>query len=468
MGLILSAALFFCVQPMNTEAITYISGRSSSLATFFLLLGFWFFFKSRMPDVQAQPFLKGLRIGMAALFYCFSCASKEIGIVLPVLLLAADFYFSFLPRHKSQGRANALISYCRERGASFLPFLFVIFLFLAFRFLIQEGALLEKNSAFLQGNSRASYFYTQWNVILYYYINKLFFPQNQNIDISFETVDSPFSFPTLLAGAVLLALVARAVQKRSSLWFSLGVFWFFTALSPTSSFVPILDVAVERRLYFSGIAMSFFWLHFLSGFSRRRAMLLLLPLLFLCVNTIQRNTVYKDGITLWRDSSSKAVIEPRSHFNYAKALKKSGKHNEAIMAFQKAMATGYSPYNHEIHNGLGAIYMEKGLYDRAIEEFKEAINAKSNYDLPYSNLASAYLKTGETGKAEEVLQKALAINPSNLAARNNLGVIYAQKGLYEKAYKEFKAILEQNPDETEIRINLEKLETLLSSGAHGK
>jgi tetratricopeptide (TPR) repeat protein len=267
----------------------------------------------------------------------------------------------------------------------------------------------------------------------------------------------------LFAGAALLVLVILAVLARTTLWLSFAVFWFIVALAPTSSFAPILDVAVERRLYLSGIAMVFFWFFLLSSIPRRKITIFLLPLLFFSINTIQRNTVYKDGVTLWRDSSSKSLREPRPHFNCAKALKKYGYPDEAIIEYQKAMAIGYSPYNHEIHNGLGVIYMEKGLYRKAIEEFHEAIRVKYDFDFPHNNLASAYLKLGETEKAAEALSKAISINPDNMAARNNLGVIYAQKGLYEKAYNEFKAILDKNPMEIEIKKNLEKLEAILAS-----
>ncbi len=458
---ILLAVLFYAVQPMNIEAITYLSGRSSSMSTFFLLLSFYLFFKSRLHGASDVSFKKGVYIGASVLTYCLSIASKEIGIVLPCLLLAADYYFSFSSKQENNGGVTCFFDYLKKHGISLAPFFIVIVIVFAIRFHIQ-GAILEKNSAYLNLYSRASYFYTQANVIFYYYINKLFFPYNQNIDIYFDIYESPLNIPTIIAGVLLVFFIALAVKKRlSAPWFSFAVFWFFITLSPTSTLIPIIDVAVERRLYLPGISIIFLLLHFTPGISWKKILLFLLSLHFFSTNAILRNFSFKDSSTLWHDSASKSVREPRPHFNYAKTLKKTGQHTKAIAEFNKALSIKYSPYNHEIHNSLGVIYMERGLYQKAIEEFTESIKLRHRSDFPHNNLGSAYIKLGKIKEAEASLLTAISINPDNTEARNNLGVIYAKKGMYVEAYKEFKAILKKDP-RNEVKKNLEKLELILS------
>jgi len=103
-GIILLAVLFYTVQPMNTEAITYISGRSSSMSTFFLLLAFFLYLKSRLRGMEDALSRRVLYSAGALLSYCLSIASKEIGVVLPALLLAGDYYFFFTRADKTKSQ----------------------------------------------------------------------------------------------------------------------------------------------------------------------------------------------------------------------------------------------------------------------------------------------------------------------------------------------------------------------------
>ena len=119
--------------------------------------------------------------------------------------------------------------------------------------------------------SSKDYLYTQFNVITYY-IALLAVPANQNLDYDFPISRTLLSTPptkgqlnyplpppvvslaillVIIALAFYLAFRARAGGKggeRSRLA-SFAIFWFFIALSPTSSFIPIIDVFFEHRLY---------------------------------------------------------------------------------------------------------------------------------------------------------------------------------------------------------------------------
>ncbi|MFC1496767.1 glycosyltransferase family 39 protein, partial [Candidatus Margulisiibacteriota bacterium] len=74
------AALIFAIHPIHTSAVSWISGRADLLAAFFLLLSFVFYIKNEKAKKLSTYIF-------ALLFFFGSLLSKEIGIVLPLVLL---------------------------------------------------------------------------------------------------------------------------------------------------------------------------------------------------------------------------------------------------------------------------------------------------------------------------------------------------------------------------------------------
>jgi hypothetical protein len=75
-----------------------------------------------------------------------------------------------------------------------------------------------------------------------------------------------FEFPTLLSFLGHVAVVAFCFwvyKKKGWTLIPFGAAWFYITLSPTQSFVPILDVIFEHRVYLPSIG---FFIVFLAGF----------------------------------------------------------------------------------------------------------------------------------------------------------------------------------------------------------
>ncbi|MDQ1328895.1 MAG: Tetratricopeptide repeat protein [Candidatus Poribacteria bacterium] len=60
----------------------------------------------------------------------------------------------------------------------------------------------------------------------------------------------------------------------------------------------------------------------------------------------------------------------------------------AIDAYEKGLEL--TDWSAEAHNNLGVLYSQKGLTDKAIKEFREAIKLDPDYASPYYNLAKVY------------------------------------------------------------------------------
>jgi tetratricopeptide (TPR) repeat protein len=105
--------------------------------------------------------------------------------------------------------------------------------------------------------------------------------------------------------------------------------------------------------------------------------------------TSRRNSVWKDGESLWLDVLKKYPEVPQAH------------------------------------NNLGVFYdKKKGMRDKAISEFKKALKINPNYSNCYYNLGSSYEKKGMTDEAIAEYKKAIEINPNFPKAHGNLGFIY--------------------------------------------
>jgi tetratricopeptide (TPR) repeat protein len=115
----------------------------------------------------------------------------------------------------------------------------------------------------------------------------------------------------------------------------------------------------------------------------------------------------------------------------------------------------YSPSSPNIHNNLGDVYARRGQHDKAIEEFKYAIELKPNYADAIHNLAytyqTFYQKEQDESKKIEYLAlakqyylEAVTHNPNLWQSHQNLGTIYFSEGNLEAGYREYGIALEIN------------------------
>src|SRR5579862_3164285 len=83
----LLVAMLFAIHPMNVEAVTWMSSRSSGLYTFFYLLALLFYLK--YIEFAQKKYL--VFVGVA---FLLSLLCKAQAVTLPLILLVIDFYHS--------------------------------------------------------------------------------------------------------------------------------------------------------------------------------------------------------------------------------------------------------------------------------------------------------------------------------------------------------------------------------------
>lgn len=131
---------------------------------------------------------------------------------------------------------------------------------------------------------------------------------------------------------------------------------------------------------------------------------------------------------------------------------------EAETAYR--LAARLDPKEARAHYGLGNLFYDYERYTDAVEEYKQAIQLKSDYSEAYSEMARAYLMldscTKATGckEAEEAAKQALRINPVLVSAYSRLCEVYNVQERHEEAAKQCKQAVRLKPDDARLHFDL--------------
>jgi hypothetical protein len=461
----LFVALVFVTHPVQTQAVTYLWQRATSLSSLFYLLSLALYAKSRLiviarsdsgeaisqtnnqmvPDRHSRQRL--LRDDISRFFQQHSSAAllilslfsglmamftKQIAVTLPVAVVLMELYFFSGSWSGVRKKAPIL--------AVFLPLLLIVPLLSAFGMSRENSDIGARYANVL---SHKEYLLTQFNVIVTY-IRLMFYPVNQNLDYDYPVAGniggSLVSF-VLLAGLLGFAL---AMYKRNRI-VSFGLLFFFLALSVESSIFQLEDIIFEHRVYLpsAGFIMAVGAALFMAAErldSRIGAgkifpatvILAVFLITGLAIATRTRNEVWRDKETLWLDVLKKSPNKWRGHFHMGTYCTDKGDLDEAIAWYKKALKL--NPALEEAHYKLGRVYDKKGELDSAITEYSLscAVTQKNNH-IVHSQIGSqqllmsalvrigdVYMKKGDIRLGRDYYLKALSVSPGFAVAKERL------------------------------------------------
>jgi tetratricopeptide (TPR) repeat protein len=310
------ATLLFALHPIQTESVTYISGRSMSLMAAFGLAGLLCWLEA---PTRTRP---RLWRGLALVLFAAALASKEVAVVLPLALL-------LLYLHDDQDRRSTL-KLMRVVGL-FLAALVTLLFWLGYGYLLTTP-MHRGLAANLASEIHA----------LFYLLGQLFQPHALNIDPDLPEYPGWALLPALEAAALiaLLSYAWAARRRHPSLFF--GLAWWLLLLLPTHSLIPRADLASERHFYLAALGLYWMIAVALASLPALRpaprwigmvAGLALLGMLF----TTQRNADYRDEISLWRATATRSPHKARvwNNLGYAHAL--AGQTEPARAAFRETL-----------------------------------------------------------------------------------------------------------------------------------
>jgi tetratricopeptide (TPR) repeat protein len=410
----LFASLIFGLHPVQTESVTYITGRSSSLTALFFLASFFAYMQYRFTQSIRYLVFSSLSFACALLV-------KETGITLLAVVVLFDFMFLH-----GQSLKNRFLSLLPHFSLSILYLIFRTYLFGSRQF----------------GTKPIRPFYEQMlsqSKAWIHYLGTLILPLNLNIDYDFPVSHSILESHAILSIFLLvgISLVIWRLSRSNRL---VGFFalWFGITLLPTNSVIALEDLVADRWLYLSSVgyavllALTADWIFIKRVHLWGRAGKIIF--FFLCAmviewygfSTLLRNFDWTSQRTLWEDAVSKSPNKARPYNGLGLALTFQNRFEEAIQAFQYAIKL--DPRMVQPYLNLGYVYSLQEDLDKAIEAYEKAIPLSPKL-LPevYNNLGLSYLKKGRMEESEKYLRMALEIRPHNAAAHCNLGLYFETK-----------------------------------------
>ena len=431
--LALATGLVFAVHPIHVEAVAPIFNYMGLLASCFSLGAFFLFVKSEG--------FANRRLGIwSVVLFAFALFSKEEAIVLPAIFVLYDFYFV------SKFSFEAF----KKRMVWYLLYGIPIGIYLALRFLI-----IEKQAAFgfwgmplnLNIPVTDGLIFKALSIVQTFtkYITLLIFPRGLSAFYLFEPV-SAMSVVEIFAsiGLMLMIAVYGILSIKRNPLISFFIAFFFISSYLISNIIPIGGLFAERFMYFPSLSycvlggwiFSKVWNRFSSPSleSKRYLCVIILGItLALYAQTASaRNYIWRNDITLWRDTVQKVPHSAIVHLFLADAYYGKEFYEESVKEYKIVLKYSGMPYV-RVYNTIGKIYGMDERYDEAIAEFQKALAQNDQEVETYYNLGITYVFKGDLDAAHHYFEKGKIVDKSYAWIYYGLGMIAEKKGQMKAA-----------------------------------
>jgi len=438
------SALLFAVHPLHVESVSWIAGRTDLIVTLFSLLAFLSYVLFRKE--------KNLPVLFASfIFYFFALLSKENAIGLLLLFPLFDI---LVLRKKTQ--------------KTLLPFVFFLLITASYFYLrYRAGCLVAP-----PGAGEEPTLFSKAITLVYafgFYLRKLVYP----LPLSMFIDEVPHKLYIGLLPLLYLFILAISLIKRKRAAFLL--LWILLTLGP-SLLIALSRLAstplAERYLYLPSVGFALLVPYALYRVGRpvKKEVLLLYFLvpyfLWFAIETLDRQRIWKDDLSLWADAVEKAPRSALPHNEYGTALREHGFIEEAEREFLTALTSESresKSWKAYAATNLGLIYMDRKEFDAAEKYFREALEFYPDYPIALYDLGLLYLirakNEGENGepnralliKAGKTLKKAVKVDPNFIRAHLMLGEAYYLYGKPEKARRHLEKVIELDPRSPEAQ-----------------
>ncbi|EMS80851.1 tetratricopeptide repeat protein [Desulfotignum phosphitoxidans] len=433
------AACLWAVNPIQTQAVTYIVQRMAAMAAMFYVMGIYFYIKFRL----CESFKRRIYFFSGILFsFLLAVGSKENAIMLPVSLLLLEVVF-FRDMSDYETRQKVLLW---GAGLIVVVFVFGVFLFLG-------GGVIESILGSYK-NRTFSFFervLTQPRIVMFY-LSQIFYPIADRLSLDHDIVVSTglfYPWTTLPAAGLILLIVGIAIRQIIK-WplFSFAVLFFFLNHIIESSVIA-LELVFEHRNYLPSL---FLFLPVATGikrminhYSMQKKIMEGLVIVFvtllialLGLGTYTRNMVWTDEKILWEDVIQKSPGRARGYQNLAAAYYMDVKeYDQAIALFQKAMYLDGSTRNKAVLISLANmanIYAKyKKNYQKAIKLYYQILDINPNNDAMRYHLALTLLRSDRIDDVQEHVDYLLSKEPEVPAYLNIKAAVLLKQDDPEKA-----------------------------------
>ncbi|MDB5157416.1 MAG: tetratricopeptide repeat protein [Mucilaginibacter sp.] len=447
------AATLYLVHPAIAETVNYVIARSDLQSTFAVVVAFALYqysavsrkFYLYLIPVIIGAFAKPPSIMFAPIFLFYLLLFEEqLGIV--------DIF--------KPSRFKQVFSVIKNTIPSFI-------VSICMYLLIDK---LTPKSWQPGGTAPLQYLITQPFVIAHYFC-MFFVPNALSADSDWGLIAGISDWRFFVGSAFILAMVIIAIitsQKKLLRPISFGILWFFLALVPSSSIIPLGEVLNDHRMYFPfvGLVISVSWTialiakklapiisKYMPAYKKAFAVLLGLVLIIYAYGTWQRNEVWHDEESLWHDVTIKSPNNGRGLMNYGLTKMAGGDYITADIYYQRALKL--LPNYFSLYINIAILKAATGHTEEAETYFKKGLWLGSAYPDSYIFYARFLNSQGHYPEAIINLQKAISLSAGDLFAHSLLMEAYQNTDNWDELKKEALATLQLAPDNADAKSYLE-------------
>lgn len=415
------AASIFAVHPILTESVVWVSGGYYVQYSLFLLLALLLYIFSLK---EKWYYL------LSMISFVLALVSTEKAAVFPFILLAI-----FIAFKKVLKDWRKLIA----------PFLIGGLWALIYAVRIPQR-MTTLQTDFYQTPQNINPLY-QIPIAITSYLKLIFWPKNLTLyhsEMSFTQAEYLIRLGIFIA---FLGIIVFSYKRNRQVFFWLS--FFIISLLPTLTPFGISWIVAERYVYLGAIGIIVVAAMLIKKIGEKVGnqtvsyVLLVFILSALITRTIVRNTDWKNQDALWLATAKTSPSSPQNHNNLGDLYGRRGEFEKAVEEFKKAieLKPGYA----DAYHNLGNTYQQMGEIDNATENFEKAIEFNPNLWQSYQNLAAIYFEEAKFDQAVRNMQKAIDVNPQNANLHVNLGIIYLKLENLQGAKEAFQKALEIDP-----------------------
>lgn len=390
------SSLLWLSNPVQTQAVTYIVQRMTSMAAMFYLLALLFYIKGRLSEGRIR-WIWWMLFGIA---FILSTASKPLSVTLPLMIAIYEICFLY--------RGNFTDILRLKRTYILMAIVMIVLPAVAVKYMLEMEIPV--------GFGLKERVYTEVRIIMHYMaLLSLPLPERMSLNYDYplsRTLLEPLTtFFSLSAIILFITWAALNIRRRPLLSFFL--FWFLITVSAEA--LPLAtELIFEHRCYlpsmalFPAVVVGAHSVWKVDSFGRRAAIAIsIIVLILFSVNTYRRNLIWSDGSSVYSDSVRKYPRSLEARLNLGTYYLNNGMYDEAIAQLTKAREL--HPRRSNIYKYLWRAYHEKGLYEMAIIAIKRSIELGGNSFEAYAALGNSYLLKGDISEAEEAYKVAMKL-----------------------------------------------------------
>ena len=368
------ATLLWAVNPVQTQAITYIVQRMASLSAMFFIIGVWCYLKARSDQVSGK---KKLWFFLGSfLAYVLAIGAKENAAILPLSLFLIELFFL---RTTTYNRKHVAII-CVGGG--------IFTLGIALLFAGPDVLFRLPNSYIDRDFTLGQRLLTEARIVLWY-LGLLLYPApfRLSIDHTVQLSTSLLSPPTTIVALATIAVlvITPFVLRKKYPIIAFAILFYLLNHAVESTVIP-LELVFEHRNYlpsfflFLPIALLIQFL--LTRYKEQSLMYSIIVafsttlLLLSALGTIDRNRAWKTEETLWSDALAKSPGNARPYINLAFYYKNIGLLPKAFELCSLSLdKNSPTPWKNTLraYNNMGDIMARTGNHNKAIFFFDQAI-----------------------------------------------------------------------------------------------